>query len=106
MKTGPQETKSTSGPDATKDIAEVGVNEPFSEMATAESTLLLRTRCVDLGFKLSIASGRVWLSQDEDRERAYSATTLKEAHAFLDGHMVGARLIQMRIVNPVEKRHL
>lgn len=85
---------------------EVDVSEPLSEMATAESTLLLRTRSVDLGFKLAVAGGRIWLSQDGDRERAYSAATLKEAHAFLDGHMVGARLVQMRIVNPVEKRHL
>ena len=82
------------------------MNEPLSEMETAVSALLLRTKSADLGFKLAIASGRVWLSKDEDKERAYSAITLREAHAFLDGYMVGARLIQMRIVNPVEKRHL
>lgn len=82
------------------------MSAPLSEMEAAVSTLLLRAKCVDLGFKLSIASGRVWLSKDGDGERVYSAATLKEAHAFLDGHMVGARLVQMRIVNPVEKRHL
>ena len=106
MEIGSQETKSTCGPDCTVDIVEVDMNEPLSEMATAVAALWLRPKRADLGFKLAIASGRVWLSKDEDKERAYSAITLREAHAFLDGYMVGARLIQMRIVNPVEKRHL